>query len=244
MWIILLTCLVGLGAPLPPNKDSSTSGRDDASAGEARALVEDLLFRVPTNQTSSGLLIVREAGGRGKRSSSVIQHSVGTVSGGWEEVWEVTPAKPGNSERLIITHRGLTPNRYLYWRNAASNEAPTPIQLDKLNLPFGRSDFWPFDLGLEFLHWPRQRIIKGRVTTALQRPCKVLESSTDNPIMGGYAKVLSWIDIDTGLLLSAEAFDREGKRIKRFEVRTIRRNGSLDLDIWNQRENTKSSLQF
>jgi hypothetical protein len=242
MWMILLTCLVGLGAQQPTNKDSSISGREEALAEEARALVQDLLFSAPTNQTFSGVLIIR--GAEGRRSSSVIQHSVRPLTGGWEDVWEVTPPDSGNSERLTITHRGLNPNRYLYWRNIASNDAPTPIQSDKLNVPFGGSDFSAFDLGLEFLHWPKQRIVKQRVTTAWQRPCRVLESSTENPVTGGYAKVLSWIDIESGLLLSAEAFGQEGKKMKRFAVRTIRRNGSLDLEMWNEKKDTMSSLQF
>ena len=232
-----------LGAEQPTSNEPPPSRREETANGEAEALVQELLARTPNSeQTFSGTLVIRDA--EGKRSSSSVRHTARTVAGGWEDLWEVTLPKSRNVERLIIKHRGLAHSHYLYWSNLKDSDTPILIPVDHLSVSFAGSDFSLFDLGLEFLHWPNQRIIKHRVPTRFQRPCKVLESTPEGPVTRGYAKVLSWIDTETGGLLSAEAFNPEGNRIKRFEVRTIRRNGSLDVDIWNVEDYTKSSLRF
>ena len=235
--------LANLGAGQPTSKVPPASRSEETANGEAKALVRELLARTPNSeQTFSGTLVTRDA--ENKRSSSSVRHTSRTIAGGWEDLWEVTVPKLGHVERLIIAHRGLAHSQYLYWSDLKNSDTPILMPVDHLNVPFAGSDFSLFDLGLEFLRWPNQRIIKHRVPTRFQRPCKVLESTPEGSVTRGYAKVLSWIDTETGGLLSAEAFDAAGKRIKRFAVRTIRRNGSVDVDIWTEEDYTKSSLRF
>jgi hypothetical protein len=217
--------------------------QDDEPALEAKPIVSDLLSRLPaTNDVFVGTLMIRKQDGT--RLSRAVSHRLQLTAAGWQETWEAAPTEKYQGERLIVTHAALEPNIYRYWPNLAAHGDPAELTRELTGIPFAGSDFWLCDLGLEFLHWPKQRIINKRATTGLQRPCRVLESSTSPTSEQPYAKVLSWLDIETGALLRAEAFDSGGKRFKRFEVRALRRNGSVDLDIWNDRQNTKSSLWF
>ena len=83
------------------------------------------------------------------------------------------------------------------------------------------SDFWVGDLGLEFLHWPAQKVLHG--DTARGRLCKVLESTNPNPSTNGYSRVLSWIDNETLGIVKAEAYDANGKLLKEFLPKDIKK---------------------
>jgi len=62
-------------------------------------------------------------------------------------------------------------------------------------IPFADSEFWVADLGLEFLHWPRQRLLKKEMRHS--KSCEVLESVNPQPVPGGYRARVSWIIIET-----------------------------------------------
>ena len=47
------------------------------------------------------------------------------------------------------------------------------------------------DLGLEFLHWPQQRVLRYEMRRS--KSCEVLESLNPQPVPGGYARVVSWV---------------------------------------------------
>ena len=49
--------------------------------------------------------------------------------------------------------------------------------------PFAGSDFWLCDLGLEFFHWPQQKVLKKEFHR--QCACTVLESTNPNPSADG-----------------------------------------------------------
>ena len=46
-------------------------------------------------------------------------------------------------------------------------------------IPFAGSDFWIADLGLEFFHWPEQKVLKKEFRRNCS--CVVLESTNPNP---------------------------------------------------------------
>ena len=50
--------------------------------------------------------------------------------------------------------------------------------------------------------------------------CNVLESVNPQPVPGAYARVKSWIDIDTGGIIYAEAYDPRGKLLKEFKPKS------------------------
>jgi hypothetical protein len=101
--------------------------------------------------------------------------------------------RPG--EVLIIRHHSTKPNEYFLGRYAKRDEKPKvePINGAKLFQSFAGSDFYLGDLGLEFLHWPSQKIVKKEMRRS--RSCRVVESINPNPAPGSYSRVLSWIDL-------------------------------------------------
>ncbi len=79
---------------------------------------------------------------------------------------------------------------------------------------FAGSDFSPADLGLVFLHWPRQTILRRE--THRSRGCTVLESVQLDAPPGGYVRVVSWVDDETHGILEAWAYDQDGHKVKEF----------------------------
>lgn len=100
-----------------------------------------------------------------------------------------------------------------------------PRQLGKPLLPpeamssFAGSDFWPTDLGLEFFHWPQQKILPHiRIKMRKGVACRVLESRRQPAADFGYSRVRSWISREHLGLIYAEAYNHHGQRVKTFEV--------------------------
>jgi hypothetical protein len=113
--------------------------------------------------------------------------------------------------------------------------------------PFAGSDFWACDLGLDFLHWPNQRVPRHEFRSSVS--CWVLESSTPNPAPGGYARVVSWVTVEYGeALIHAEAYDKAGKRMKEFSIGSLEKvNGQRELKnmkIRNVRTGQETELKF
>ena len=111
----------------------------------------------------------------------------------------------------MVIHTDGQPNRY---ELINGNDKKT-LTGEQLMVPFAGSDFWITDLGLEFLHWPKQQVLRNQMSHG--RSCNVLESSNPQPTSNGYASIQSWIDVETGGIVHAEAFDARKKRIKQFD---------------------------
>ncbi len=113
-------------------------------------------------------------------------------------------------------------------------------------IPFANSDFWLADLGLEFLHWPGQKILRG--DTARGRLCKVLESTNPNPSSNGYSRVLCWIDNEALGIVEAKAYDAQNKLLKEFYPKDIKKVngqwqvGSMEID--NVQTRSRTRLEF
>ena len=52
---------------------------------------------------------------------------------------------------------------------------------DQTFIPFGGSDFWLCDLGLEFFHWPSQKILPKPTNLVRGRDYTLLESTNPDP---------------------------------------------------------------
>ena len=128
----------------------------------------------------------------------------------WQVVYQSAPTNGSPAEKLVITHDTGKPTKYELSVGASS------IQNVPLHRPFAGSDFWLVDLGLEFFHWPQQRAIRAEMSRG--RPCRVLESMTPAATSDGYARVLSWVDNETGGVIRAEAYDQQGKLVKKFTL--------------------------
>jgi hypothetical protein len=146
-----------------------------------------------------------------------------------------TNALPGFS----VEHRDGQPNIY-------RNDAGQLLSGGELDVAFAGSDFWLSDLGLEFFHWPEQRVLKWELKRSFG--CKVLESRNPHPAATNYTRVLSWIHDDTGALIQAEAYDARGKLLKEFRpTATEKVNGRRELkemEIENAQTGSTTRLEF
>jgi hypothetical protein len=238
-WFVVFASLfyaqrVYSAAPVEPNR----------SAGEA--LAADLRNQKPSENTEvTGILKMRDA--QGKRTESVLRFR--TVLGGksWDAIYEVQPTSERVAEKLIVVHEETGPNRYSLAQAKSKDAAlPDPAVCVQLMAPFARSDLWIADLGLEFFHWPAQRLTTNEMRRG--RACKVLESLNPQPAPGAYARVLSWVDAETDGLLRAEAYDSSNKLWKEFSVgsfKKIKGRWELqDIEIRNLRTDSRTRLEF
>ncbi len=129
----------------------------------------------------------------------------------WLVVYRSAPTSQAPAETLTITH---TPGQENTYTLAIGTNQLVPITLN--TRPFAGSDFWLIDLGLGFFHWPRQRAIRSEMSRG--QPCRVLESTDPNPAPGSYSRVLSWVDLETGGIIQAEAYDTQNKLLKKFAI--------------------------
>jgi hypothetical protein len=117
---------------------------------------------------------------------------------------------------------------------------------EKIMTPFIGSDFWVADLGLEFFHWPEQKILKHDMKRG--RSCEVLESANPNPSTNSYSRVVSWIDNETLGIVHAEAYDFKNKLLKEFDPKSFKKvNGQWELqemEIRNVQTSSRTRLEF
>jgi hypothetical protein len=138
-----------------------------------------------------------------------------------------------------VEHRAGQPNVY-------RDSAGKILSRAELDAPFAGSDFWLSDLGLEFFHWPEQRVPKWEMKRSFG--CKALESRNPNATPDNYARVLSWIHDESGALIQAEAYDARGKLLKEFRPTAVQKvNGRHELkemEIENVRTGSVTRLEF
>lgn len=230
----------------------STSVAQDSRAvpaidREALDLARDLLARQPEDMQLNARLKLRDADGR--RTEIPVRYTVISGTEGWQGIYETLP--PARPEQLIIVHREKQPNQYVHRTGTSSSElsAPRILEGNHAAVPFAGSDFWLSDLGMEFLHWPQQRLVRdAKITMRLGRPCKVLESTNPNPTDHTYSRVESWIDVEYGGLIYAVAYDLHGKRFKLFALKGVKdvrgTTRITEMEMQNDRADTRTTLIF
>lgn len=185
---------------------------DPITAG--RQLAGQLLAQHPAqNYTNHGVLKVKGAGGY--RAEAELGVAMTVTATNWSTTYTIGTGAP---ETLTIVHAADVPNRYFYQAPAA---AAREVAGDATMSPVAGSDFWIADLGLEFLHWPQQTLLKKEVKRS--RGCSVLESVNPHPSAGGYARVVSWIDSDSGGVVQAFAYDADHKLLKEFYPKDLKK---------------------
>ena len=175
---------------------SGAAGELTDAEKQGRALVAELLAEEgPTESYSqTGVLKFRDRG-RHWTQISFRLHIIGTHTNKTVSVEITDPA----------VARSLT-------NDLKNAQATTPI---------AGSDLWVGDLGLEFLHWPEQRVLKSEMRRG--RSCKVLESVNPAPTTNGYSRVVSWIDNETDGIVRAEAYDKNNKLFKECEPKGFKK---------------------
>ena len=123
----------------------------------------------------------------------------------------------GNIICLTILYNPQQTPRYYLSDNP--NQIGRPLSPQEAMSSFADSDFWPADLGLEFFHWPQQKILPHiRIKMRKGVACQVLESRRQPSADFGYSRVRSWISREHLGLIYAEAYNAHGRRVKTFEV--------------------------
>ena len=120
------------------------------------------------------------------------------------------------------------------------------LKPSQIMAPFAGSDFWIADLGLEFFHWPEQKLLRKEVKRS--RGCSVLESTNPNPSANGYSRVVSWIDNDSLGIVDAYAYDLNGKKLKNFYPKDLKKvDGQYQVQtliMENLQTGSKTRLEF
>jgi len=209
---------LAVGAPLllaqrlPDNFDPVRAEREGAE------LTRQLLAQAPaSNYTNTGTLEIRARGSETIRFP--IRFSAFVDGDHWTGLYEaLVPQTNAVLNVLAIVNTPGQPARY-YRGRPGPDTALTDTEIATLS--FAGSDYRVGDLGLDFLRWPVQRLLKKELRRG--QACNVLESVHPRPPAGAPARVVSWLDIDTGGIVFAEAYDSNGKRVKEFAPKSFKK---------------------
>ena len=230
----LLSALAVTAADLPPGIDPVAAGQE---------LARELRSSIPADAGEfTGTLHIYKPG---STNTVPIQCKIDMRPSGWAVTYETKAGGSQPPQRLVIEHAPDKPNAYLYAEGKDLNNLRR-LKAHELTVPLAGSDFYLMDLGLEFFHWPKQRLVK--IEMRRSRSCRVLESINPNPSPGSYSRVLSWIDVESHGLLNAEAFSQDNQEFKAFEVGSFKKvRGKWQLQnvkIRNNKAKTRTDLQF
>ena len=217
---------------------------------QGRQLAQQLCAAQPAeNYTNEGTILIR-----GKINQTLGLH-IETSAGDneWQIHYIAYQQNAPISEELKVVHSGFAKNRYL-WRSWFAGGILPPFKESTFPNPapftnsFFNSDFSFADLGLEFFHWPQQKILPKTTNLKRGREYTLLESTNPNPATNGYSRVLSWIDKESGGILEAEAYDAQGKLLKVFEPKSFKKvDGQWQLqemEIRNVQTGSRTKLEF
>jgi hypothetical protein len=215
---------------------------------QGRQLASELLLETPvTNLTQTGVLRIRNSQGT---TNIPVTFETEIAPAFWRLIYCATPSdNPKKPDYLIIIHQIGQPNQY-YLRKGAETirgtQTLTNMTQSQIMSPFARSDFWIADLGLEFFHWPDQKVT-GHESRRM-RDCTVLESHNPNLSAGGYFRVVTWIDKQTLAIIHAEAYDANDKLLKVFDPKSVKKvNGQWqleDIEIRNVQTHSRTWIRF
>ena len=168
----------------------------------------------------------------------------------WRSVYNTSKTTDGPAEKLEITRFTDGSTQYLYSISSTGVALPTePEQLkgQEASIPFAGSDFYLSDLGMEFLQWPTQLLQTGQMRRG--QPCYVLDSINPNPGNGAYARVRSWIPKEYFGILTAEAYDENGRLLKEFNAGSFIKDAAgnyqlKDMKIRSVPDRSRTEIRF
>jgi hypothetical protein len=245
--------LTGFSEPKPAPKPFDSI----EAAKQGRTLVEEILAQRPAqNFTNSGVLKIRDA--QRKRKEVSVKFELFLTTTNWQSLY--VASWTNQVETLVIIHAADQPDAYFYHTNYFADRVPllgdipvlghlfrSPKLTDaELVAPFAGSDFWLADLGLEFFHWPEQKILKTELRKS--RLCRVLESINPQPTTNAYSRVVSWVDDESAGIIHAEAYDLQNKLLKEFDAKKIKKvKGEWQLEemeISNVQSGSRTQIEF
>jgi hypothetical protein len=242
---------------------AAAGGELSEAQKQGRALAAEILAGRPTESLAGseapearerpgevfrkqGVLQIRDA--KRRRSTVPFSVRVTTTPTNWWTTYEVTNS-PAGDVRLELCQGDAV--RSQYWLAQATNGGLAQAAARSLSgaetmLPFAGSEFWVADLGLEFLHWPEQRVLGQEKRRTLQ--CRVLESTNPTPRSQGYSRVITCVDIESGGIIVVEAYDENGRKLKEFTPKAPKKvNGRWELEkmtIRNEQTGAQATIHF
>lgn len=118
----------------------------------------------------------------------------------------------GGTPPTTVQVRYNEENSELQESSGNSTEKLTPANFDKKILG---TDLAYEDLALRFVYWSKAKVT-GEDTIKLRKTWKLLLDAPNHRTQ--YSSINLWVDKESGALMRAEAYDWQGRRIKRFEV--------------------------
>jgi outer membrane lipoprotein-sorting protein len=242
LWVLIFSVFIFASPGFAQRRSEQRPPLDPAQAErEARALVADMLAQKPA-QTNTGRLKIRDANGMERELPMRFEIWSNPTSS--TSVYQATDPKSHQETKLTVVHVDGQPNQYQLREGSAPERK---LAGDQTMIPFAGSDFWVADLGLEFLHWPQQRLKTKEMRRS--RFCEVLESVNPKPSGQGYSRVVSWIEQERPHgIVHADAYDAQGDLIKRFdptEFQKIQGEYQLaEMEIRSRRTGSRSWIEF
>jgi hypothetical protein len=221
---------------------------------QGRQLAQQLCDARPIESfTNTGVLKIRNA--NGIKSEIPIKIETLVTPTNWSSIYELSSANIVSNtltpKRLVVLHDTSNSNQYRLTFSSGDKQW-TKDRSDIVAILGFAGDFSVADLGLEFFHWPQQKVLKKEVKRS--QGCTVLESTNPNspddktvpPIR--YSRVVSWIDGESGGIVQAEAYDAQGKLLKEFAPKSFKKvNGQWELqemEIRNVQTGSRTRLEF
>lgn len=224
-----------LSAPIVP-ADPDAAGRELAAKLRTLCPAESL--------TNSATL--RTYAGRKLQRELPLHISVQVGETNWTTTYLTNPQDNTNQTRLSIVRNADGSAEYQWHSDLGSPRMSSTPSGSELMTPFAQSEFWLADLGMDFLHWPTQRLLKKEICRG--QSCDKLESRVPLERDYGYVRVVSWFDIDTGGPVLVEAYDAAGRMVKEFKPNDFKKvNGQWqveEVEILNPRTDSRSTIRF
>jgi len=224
--------------------DAPVVPADPVAAGQE--LVARLLAMKPAESvTNEAALRVRA--NRTSEFEVPLRIEVQVTDTNWVTRYRTLPATNSPATTVFtVTRQVSRPNYYEIRRDVGDATESKPVARADAMTAFAGSDFWLADLGMEFLQWPTQRLLKKEICRS--QSCDKLESVAPAGQTNGYVRVVSWFDIDTGGPVLVEAYDAKGKMMKEFKPNDFTKvNGQWqveELEMSNLRTGSHSFIHF
>ncbi len=221
---------------------------------QGRALAQKILTQQPIEGfTNPGVLKFKDATGKSRNISVRFIAKIRPTN--WVSIFQGINTETREADKLAVVHEPSLTNRYAVVHVCSPDTTFAQLDLwgmqpvaeaEETLVPFCGSDFSAADLGLEFFHWPQQKVLKKEVHRSCG--CTVLESTNPNPSTNGYSRVISWIDTESLGIVEAYAYDSKNKLLKDFYPKDIKKvNGQWQVQtlvMENVQTGSRSRLEF
>jgi Outer membrane lipoprotein-sorting protein len=246
--LLLAGCLAfpGIGWSQPGFQHPAPLVQDPAREGQELARKLRDSFPESGGRFSGALRIQKE----GKSSvETPIRWNIIVGETNWQSVYEVGLPSAPPFQAFLVVHSPGRPNQYYQLSGPYSaGQTVSAASLDAVSasIPLGASDFSLADLGMDFLHWPQQRLLKIEMRKG--RWCRVLESKREPAPADPYLRVVTWLDREYGEPLLAEAYDADNHLLKEFSLGSVKKVGGRyqiqDVKISNVQTHSRTWLEF